>query len=253
MIGKDILRFHAVYWPAFLLAADLKPPKRVYGHGWILTGDEKMSKSKGNILDPLEIINKYGLDPLRYYLLKEVSFGNDGNISQEKLENCINSDLANNYGNFCQRVISFNEKNCELLIPEKSDFLEDDLKILNKISLSTDKLREYIDTQELNSYMNFIVDSLFDANKYFNDQEPWKKKSDKKRLNTIVYVSLELIRKISILLYPIIPTASLKVLDVFQIKENDIEFNSIKNNEILRTNSKIKKISILFKKIEKND
>ena len=102
LIGKDILRFHAVYWPAFLLAAKIPLPKKVYGHGWILSGDEKMSKSKGNILDPLEIINKYGLDPLRYYLIKEVSFGNDGNISQERLEDCINSDLANNYGNLCQ-------------------------------------------------------------------------------------------------------------------------------------------------------
>ena len=96
LIGKDILRFHAVYWPAFLLAANIPLPKRVYGHGWILSGEEKMSKSKGNILDPIEIINKYGLDSLRYYLVKEVSFGNDGNISKEKLESCINSDLANN-------------------------------------------------------------------------------------------------------------------------------------------------------------
>ena len=115
LIGKDILRFHAVYWPAFLMAADIPLPERVYGHGWILSGEEKMSKSKGNILDPLEIINKYGLDPLRYYLIKEVSFGNDGNISQDKLEDCINSDLANNYGNLCQRVISFTEKNLSLI------------------------------------------------------------------------------------------------------------------------------------------
>jgi len=122
MIGKDILRFHAVYWPAFLLAADLPPPKRVYGHGWILSGDEKMSKSKGNILDPLEIVDKYGLDSLRFYLLKEVSFGNDGSITQEKLESCINSDLANNYGNLCQRVISFAEKNCNLLVPYNINF-----------------------------------------------------------------------------------------------------------------------------------
>ena len=107
IIGKDILRFHAVYWPAFLLAANIDLPKRVYGHGWILSGNQKMSKSKGNILDPIEIIKNYGLDPLRYYLIKEVSFGNDGNISEEKLENCINSDLANNYGNLCQRVLSF--------------------------------------------------------------------------------------------------------------------------------------------------
>ena len=108
----------AVYWPAFLLAADIPPPKRVYGHGWILSGEEKMSKSKGNILDPIEIIDQYGLDPLRYYLIKEVSFGNDGNSSQEKLESCINSDLANNYGNLCQRVFSFIKKNCSNKIPK---------------------------------------------------------------------------------------------------------------------------------------
>ena len=122
LIGKDILRFHAVYWPAFLLAAGIKPPQRVYGHGWILSGDEKMSKSKGNILDPIEIIDIYGLDALRYYLIKEVSFGNDGNISKDKLENCINSDLANNYGNLCQRVILFCEKNIGLKIPENLNF-----------------------------------------------------------------------------------------------------------------------------------
>ena len=110
LIGKDILRFHAVYWPAFLMAANIPLPLRVYGHGWILSGDEKMSKSKGNILDPLEIIKTYGLDPLRYYLIKEVSFGNDGNISKEKLEDCINSDLANNFGNLCQRVTAFAKK-----------------------------------------------------------------------------------------------------------------------------------------------
>ncbi len=253
MIGKDILRFHAIYWPAFLLAADIPPPKRVYGHGWILSGEEKMSKSKGNILDPLEIVNKYGLDPLRYYLLKEVSFGNDGSITQEKLESCINSDLANNYGNLCQRVISFNEKNCGLLIPKKSKFEKEDLKILDKIGDGADPLRSNIDNQELSTYTNFIVDCLFDANKYFNDQEPWKKKTDIKRLNTIIYVSLEVIRKISILLNPIIPETSLKVLEIFNFKQKDLLFDSIKNHKILKTNDKIKKIDILFKKIERND
>ena len=129
LIGKDILRFHAVYWPAFLLAAKIELPKKVYGHGWILSGEEKMSKSKGNILDPLKIIEEYGLDPLRYYLVKEVSFGNDGNISQERLEDCINSDLANNYGNLCQRVTAFAMKNCDGKIPAKIDFQPDDLKL----------------------------------------------------------------------------------------------------------------------------
>ncbi len=253
MIGKDILRFHAVYWPAFLLAAGLTPPKRIYGHGWILSGEEKMSKSRGNILDPLEIIDKYGLDPLRYYLLKEVSFGNDGSITQDKLVSCINSDLANNYGNLCQRVISFNEKNCDLSIPEKDKFIEDDLTLLNKISKNIDSLRSNIDNQELSTYTNFIVDCLFDANKYFNDQEPWKRKSDIKRLNTIIYVSLEIIRKISILLNPIIPETSLKVLKIFNLVQSDLKFESIKDHEVLKSNNKIKKIDILFKKIEKND
>ncbi len=249
IIGKDILRFHAIYWPAFLLAAKIEPPKKVYGHGWILSGDEKMSKSKGNILDPLEIINAYGLDPLRYYLLKEVSFGNDGNISEEKLENCINSDLANNFGNLCQRVLSFAEKNCSSLIPDHK-FNDEDLEILKPIN-NLDKIRSFINNQDINQYMNFIVDRLFAANKYFNDQEPWKKKDDRLRLNTIVYTALELIRKITILLYPVMPETSVKVLNVFNETENSIDFTSIDNNEILKKDLKINKLDILFKKIEK--
>ena len=251
LIGKDILRFHAIYWPAFLLAADLPAPKRVYGHGWILSGDEKMSKSKGNILDPLEMIKIYGIDPLRYYLIKEVSFGNDGNISKEKLENCINSDLANNYGNLCQRVTAFIDKNMNSKIPKNFNFIEDDKKNLVIYREKYDELINYIDNQNINLYMNFIQEQLFAANKYFNDQEPWKKKNNENRLNTIMYTSLELIRKISIMLYPVIPHTSLKVLKIFEIDENKIEFSSIKRDEILKTDKKINKISLLFKKIEK--
>ena len=253
LIGKDILRFHAVYWPAFLLAANIQPPKRVYGHGWILSGEEKMSKSKGNILDPIEIINSYGLDPLRYYLIKEVSFGNDGNISKDKLENCINSDLANNYGNLCQRVTAFIEKNLNSSIPKDYEFNKDDNNILDVYKKNYKSLINYVDGQDINNYVNFIQEQLFSANKYFNDQEPWKKKEDIKRLGTILYVSLELIRKISILLYPIIPSTSLKVLKTFNINEKDISIKDIQNHEILKKNTNINKISVLFKKIEKND
>ena len=251
IIGKDILRFHAVYWPAFLLAAGINPPKKVYGHGWILSGDQKMSKSKGNILDPLEIIDIYGLDPLRYYLIKEVSFGNDGNISREKLENCINSDLANNYGNLCQRVLSFCEKNLQLKIGATINFNDDDKNELLKFTDNYENVIGHVDCQDINSYINFIVERLFSANKYFNDQEPWNKKKDVIRLNTIIYTSLELIRKITILLYPIIPETSLKVMGLFNYTEKDISFEILKDDNYIKKGSDINKIGILFKKIEK--
>ena len=253
LIGKDILRFHAIYWPAFLLAAKLPLPKKIYGHGWILSGDEKMSKSKGNILDPIEIINQYGLDPLRYYLIKEVSFGNDGNISQDRLEDCINSDLANNFGNLCQRVTAFAIKNCEGKIPKNIEFIDDDLKILDKFKLNTNLIRNKIDNQDLNFYIDFIVNTLFETNKYFNDQEPWKKKNNTLRLNTIVYTTLEIVRKISFMLYPIIPQSSLNALKIFSIKEKDIDFSSIENNRYLIGEHKINKIEILFNKIDKKN
>ena len=253
LIGKDILRFHAIYWPAFLLAAKIDLPKKVYGHGWILSGEEKMSKSKGNILDPLEIIKKYGLDPLRYYLIKEVSFGNDGNISQERLEDCINSDLANNYGNLCQRVTAFAIKNCNERIPSNIKFQTEDLRILNKYKDNIDNIRSKIDQQDINFYIEYIVNSLFEANKYFNDQEPWKKKDDSIRLNTIVYTTLEIVRKISFLLFPIIPDSSLKALKIFNLSKKDIKLESITNNEFLTKDKKLNAIDILFKKIEKNN
>ncbi len=253
LIGKDILRFHSVYWPAFLMAAKIPLPKKIYGHGWILSGDEKMSKSKGNILDPLDIIDKYGIDPLRYYLIKEVSFGNDGSISQDRLEDCINSDLANNYGNLCQRVTTFAEKNCSSKVPPLNNFNEEDLLMLNKFTDNLTSLRNEIDNQNINYYINFIVNALFESNKYFNDQEPWKKKNDKDRLNAIVYTSLEMIRKISFMLYPIIPNTIQKAITIFNLKTEDINFQSIGVHNYLKTGNKINKIEILFKKIEKKN
>jgi len=251
LIGKDILRFHAVYWPAFLLAAKLPLPKKVYGHGWILSGEEKMSKSKGNILDPIKIIEEYGLDPLRYYLIKEVSFGNDGNISQERLEDCINSDLANNFGNLCQRVTAFTIKNCGSKVPKDIKFEKEDLNILDRYKNNLSKIREKINNQDINFYIEFIVNSLFEANKYFNDQEPWNKKDNQLRLNTIVYTTLEIVRKICFMLYPIIPQTSLNALKIFDIKEKGINFSTIDNHSFLKKDKKINKIDILFKKIEK--
>ena len=186
-------------------------------------------------------------------MIKEVSFGNDGNISQDRLEDCINSDLANNYGNLCQRVTAFAEKNCSLKVPEIKNFNEDDLVILNRFKENLPLIRQEIDKQNINFYINFIVNALFEANKYFNDQEPWKKKHDKDRLNTIVYTSLEIIRKISFMLYPIIPDSIEKALKIFNLNSVDINLESIATHKHLIAGNNLNKIEILFKKIEKKD
>jgi methionyl-tRNA synthetase len=182
-----------------------------------------------------------------------VSFGNDGNISIDKLESCINSDLANNYGNLCQRVTAFAEKNCNSKIPKTKKFNEDDILMLDKFKNNLTNLRNEIDKQNINFYINFIISSLFEANKYFNDQEPWKKKDDQERLNTIVFTSLEMIRKISFMLYPIIPNSIKKSLNIFNLKIDDINFESIADNNYLKAGSNINKTEILFKKIEKKN
>ena len=254
IIGKDILRFHAVYWPAFLIAANLPLPKRVFGHGWILSDDKKMSKSLGNILDPIEIIKDYGIDQLRYYLIKEVSLGNDGSISMENLKNCINNDLANNYGNLCQRVFSFIKKNCNNKIPKKSKLSKSDIKLVQNVKNNLPKLIDYINNQNLNEYIKMVVNFSFEANKYFNDSEPWVLKTkDTGRMNAILHTILEQIKNISILLHPIIPVSTKKVLDTINLSDKDISIENIKKNDIFDYNLELKNLDILFKKIENDN
>ena len=250
VIGKDILRFHAIYWPAFLLAAGVKPPKRVFGHGWILSGDEKMSKSKGNILNPIEIIDKYGIDELRYYLMKEVSHGSDGNISLSNLEKCINSDLANNYGNLCQRVFSFIKNNCNNEVKKTKNLSKADNELISKSNILTKDLRSFMDNQNLNSYIKSVIDISFLTNKYINDEEPWKlKKNNIEKMNNILHISLEQIAKISILLNPIIPSSSLKIIEALNISKKNINLSFLDGNKIFNDKIKIKEVGILFKKI----
>ena len=254
IIGKDILRFHAVFWPAFLLAAKLPVPKKVFGHGWILSEDKKMSKSLGNILDPLEIIDKYGIDQLRYYLVKEVSLGNDGSISLENLKNCINNDLANNYGNLCQRVFSFIKKNCDNKIPISSKLNKSDRKLLDNLKNSLPKLISLMNNQELNEYIKKVVSFSFDANKYFNDSEPWAvKKKDPERMDSILFTIVEQIKNISILLNPIIPNATNKVLNMINIPVENIRIDKIKDENILNNKKELGNLEILFTKIENDN
>ena len=254
IIGKDILRFHAVYWPAFLLAAKLPLPKRVFGHGWILSDEKKMSKSLGNILDPIEIIRNYGVDQLRYYLIKEVSLGNDGSISMENLKNCINNDLANNYGNLCQRVFSFIKKNCNNKVPKTNNFKETDTKLINNIKDNIPKLIDLINKQNLNEYIKTVVNFSFEANKYFNDSEPWSfKKKNPERMNTILNTIVEQIKNISILLNPIIPISTKKVLNTINISDKDILIETIKKENVIDNNKELKNLDILFRKIENDN
>ena len=254
IIGKDILRFHAIYWPAFLIAANLPLPKKIFGHGWILSEDKKMSKSLGNILDPIEVIKDYGIDQLRYYLIKEVSLGNDGSISMENLKNCINNDLANNYGNLCQRVFSFIKKNCKNKIPKKNKLNESDIKLTENIKNNLPKLIDYINNQNLNEYIKTVVNFSFEANKYFNDSEPWAfKKKDPERMNAILHTISEQIKNISILLNPIIPVSTKKVLDTINLSDKDISIDNIKKDDVLDYNLELKNLDILFKKVENDN
>ncbi len=250
VIGKDILRFHAIYWPAFLLAAKLDPPKRIFGHGWILSDDQKMSKSKGNILNPIEVLNKFGTDQLRYYLMKEVSHGSDGNISLKSLENCINSDLANNYGNLCQRVFAFIKINCNNKVTKTDLLSNSDIKLINDTQLITKKLRDEMDNQNLNNYIKSVINISFLTNKYINDEEPWKlKKTNVEKMNNILHIALEQIGKISILLNPIIPDATTKVLDSLNIKTESRNLSFLDQEKLMSSTIEIMPLDILFKKI----
>ena len=236
------------------MAAKLPLPKRIFGHGWILSDEKKMSKSLGNILDPVDVINNYGIDQLRYYLIKEVSLGNDGNVSLENLKNCINNDLANNYGNLCQRVFSFIKKNCENKIPKSENLNMSDKKLLENLKNSLPKLTNLMNNQNLNEYIKIVVSFSFDANKYFNDSEPWSvKKKDPDRMKTILFTIVQQIKNISILLNPIIPNATNKVFSIINFPKDNIKIDKINDDNFLNHDKELNNLEILFNKIENDN
>jgi methionyl-tRNA synthetase len=214
VIGKDILRFHAVYWPAFLMSAGLELPKRVFSHGFVLSKGEKMSKSVGNVVDPFDLVHAYGLEQVRYFFLREVNFGQDGNYSPETIANRINADLANDLGNLAQRSLSMINKPCGARVPEPGEFTEADKTILAAADGLYAKAREAMDKQAVTRYLDAVWAVVADANRYFAGEEPWaKKKTDPKRMETILYVTAEVVRQIAILATPVTPHAAEKLLD----------------------------------------
>ena len=227
IVGKDILRHHAVYWPAFLIAANLELPKRIYAHGWWTNEGNKISKSLGNVIDPFDLVKKYGVDQIRYFLMREVPFGNDGDFSHSQLINRINSDLANSFGNLFQRVTSMIFKNCHEVVPIKPDiFKDEDLKLINSIKNSLHDYRNLMDEQKFDQFLKNIWMVISDANKYVDEQAPWSlKKNDYQRMEVVLYTLTETIRQISIMLQPFIPNTSKAILDHIDIPlvERDIK------------------------------
>jgi methionyl-tRNA synthetase len=243
IIGKDILRFHAVYWPAFLMAANIPLPKKVFGHGWILSGDEKMSKSKGNILDPIEIIDEFGLDEIRYYLMKEVIYGLDGKINIDNLKNCINSDLANNIGNLSQRIFTLVNKHFSSKVPDVKLSKEDSDFLLIPI----DALKKNMENLEINNYIREIVSYSSKINKYVNDEEPWTKvKNSDDRVGAILCVALNALKNIFVLLHPIMPEKSENFLSCLGIVPENISLKLINQN--IDSNITLIMPGLLFKK-----
>jgi methionyl-tRNA synthetase len=218
IIGKDIVRFHTVYWPAFLMSAELPLPKRVFGHGFLLNKGEKMSKSVGNVVDPFDLADTYGVDQIRYFFMREVPFGQDGNYSHEAIVNRINADLANDLGNLAQRSLSMIAKNCDACVPQPGEFTQADRDMLWLADGLPGKARAAMKDFAVHTTLAEIWAVVAEANRYFASQEPWVlRKSDPVRMSTVLYVTAEVLRAVGILAQPFVPTAAAKLLDLLAI------------------------------------
>ncbi|MFJ2617857.1 methionine--tRNA ligase [Glutamicibacter sp. NPDC087344] len=220
VIGKDISRFHAIYWPAFLMSAKLPVPKRVMIHGFLHNNGIKMSKSLGNTVSPDDFVNRYGLDQVRYFFLREVPFGADGNYNHETIVARINGDLANNFGNLAQRSLSMVAKNCGGVVPAPGQLEPADTAILDAAAKLLEINRDAYDRQEFSRALEAVWHVLGDTNAYFAEQEPWKlKKTDPARMETVLYVTIEIVRQVAILLQPVLPQAMTSMLNVLAVGE----------------------------------
>ncbi|MBO0902017.1 methionine--tRNA ligase [Jiella sonneratiae] len=228
VIGKDIVRFHTVYWPAFLMSAGLPLPKRVFAHGFLFNRGEKMSKSVGNVIDPFALIDAYGLDRLRYFLMREVPFGQDGNYSHDAIVNRTNSELANDIGNLAQRSLSMIAKHCNAKVPTPGALTNADEAILAEARRLLVGAREAIDRQEIHAVLAAIVALVSATNRYFAGEEPWAlRKTDPERMGTVLYVTAEVVRRVAILLQPFVPESAGKLLDVLGVAPDRRSFSEL--------------------------
>ncbi|MEL6438359.1 MAG: methionine--tRNA ligase [Cyanobacteria bacterium J06621_8] len=242
VVGKDILRFHAVYWPAFLVSADLPLPKRIFAHGWWTNEGQKISKSLGNVIDPYDLIERYGLDPVRYFLLREIPFGNDGNFSKEAIKKRVNSDLANDYGNLCQRVLAMIVKNCDGRLSDCTPQTQDDSDFIAPLEQLPQEVDALMQKQAFHKVLELIWQHISNANRYIDAQAPWKlKKTDPVRMHAILSILVDAIRRVTFVTQPFMPNITAQI---FQ------QLNTDSGNTSLSAGHKINQPVPLFQKIE---
>lgn len=251
VVGKDILRFHAVYWPAFLMAADLPLPKRVVAHGWWTNEGEKISKSLGNAIDPNDLVAKYGLDAVRYFLMREVPFGNDGNFTHQSMLVRMNAELANNIGNLAQRTLAMINKNCGSMIPRRSE--DENLSARTNQYQAVDAMRALMFETENSPSFSLALEHIIkignEANAYIDEKAPWTlKKTNPELMNAVLYELAEAVRCIAILLQPFVPDAAAKILDQLSIPQEERSFNFLNSESALIPGSMISAPQPVFPK-----
>jgi methionyl-tRNA synthetase len=229
MIGKDVVRFHAVYWPAFLMSADLPLPKQVFGHGFILLRGEKMSKSAGNVVGPGELADAFGVDALRYFLLRDVTFGQDGSYSPEAIVTRVNADLANSFGNLAQRSLSFIAKNCDGVIPSGGRGEEADAEMLATVQVATaTELPRAFDELQLSQGIEAWLRAVFACNQYIDAQAPWAlRKTDPERMTAVLATLYAAIRDLAVAILPVIPGSAAKLLDTMGVPEGERDYAAL--------------------------
>jgi methionyl-tRNA synthetase len=247
VIGKDIVRFHAVYWPAFLMSAGIEVPRRIFSHGFLFNRGEKMSKSVGNVIDPFALADAYGVDPLRYFLLREVPFGQDGNYSHEAIVARINADLANDLGNLAQRSLSMVARSLGGVLPKPGAFAASDQTLLASADALIGKAREAMTTQQLHQVLNAVWAVVAEANRYFAGEAPWAlAKTDPQRQGAVLYVTAEVLRQVSILIQPFVPASATKLLDLLAIPGSERRFADLGGAHRIATGAKLPAPTAVF-------
>ncbi len=251
VVGKDILRFHAVYWPAFLMSVGLEPPKKIFAHGWWTVEGQKISKSLGNAIAPSELVERYGVDASRYFLMREIPFGNDGNFSHEHAVNRINADLANGLGNLAQRTLSMIYKNCDGKMPAPGTFTGEDKNLLNDAQVRLiDAVRGDLDKLQIHRALEAVMAVTSEADAYVDTQAPWKlKKEDPERMGTVLYVLAETIRCLALIMQPVVPASAAKMLDQLAVPDNERDFSFISADHALKPGVEIAKPEGVFPRI----